>query len=75
MELFWYQTKCTGCKEILEHTFTPASIRYADKYKEFVSTIAPNRYWPDYVSKYCGTCKQVTSQEVVDYAPAYNGVE
>ncbi|MFW5830777.1 MAG: hypothetical protein ACOCVA_00910 [Prolixibacteraceae bacterium] len=75
MELFWYKAQCTKCKSTLEHTFTPTRIKYADKYNEFVSTIAPSHYGPDYVIKRCDTCRCITKQEVVNYAPAYNGIE
>jgi hypothetical protein len=75
MELFWYHTQCTKCKSTLEHTFTPTKVKYADKYHEFVSTIAPSRYWPNYVSKRCDNCRCITKQEVVNYAPSYNETE
>jgi hypothetical protein len=75
MELFWYTTECTRCKEKIEHSFTPSGANYAEKYHDFVSSIAPSRFVSDYVNKHCASCRCLTKQEVLHYAPAYTGVE
>lgn len=74
-ELFWYTTQCTKCGTRHERTFTPSGFTYAEKYNNFVSSIAPSRWTKDFVNKRCNTCKAVTDQEVIDYAPAYDGID